>query len=84
MSGKRPKKYKVRFPGEYYAYDFMAVDSEDALRQAREWYCGWTGKTRLPRGVEVWEFTPEDERIVKESLRYSSECNRRAGILEVG
>ena len=69
------KVYKVRFPGSFYAHDFRAASEADARRQARN----WLGKPRLPRGTEVWEFTPASQRVVRDSRREMARDYAKAG-----
>jgi len=61
--------------GSAYPLEFDAKDKRDARRQARE----FLGVTRLPPGAEVWEFTPESQRIVRESRQEMAAEYAKAG-----
>jgi len=49
-------KYQVWIGGTD-CFDCEARDKSDALAQAREWYCGWTGAKRLPNNTGVCEIS---------------------------
>ncbi len=68
--------FKVRFPGDFYAFDVHAPNKE-AVREElrRELKC-----KRLPRGVEIWETTPLSEQIVRESMQKMADDYHKAGM----
>jgi hypothetical protein len=45
-------KYQVWIGGTD-CFDCMAQSKTDALQQAHDWYCGWTGAKRLPNSTGV-------------------------------
>jgi len=48
------RKYQVWIAGSD-CFDCVAPNKTDALSQARQWYCGWTGAKRLPNSTGVCE-----------------------------
>lgn len=51
-------KYQVWIGGTD-CFDCKAQSKEDALQQAREWYCGWTGAKQLPNGTGVCQISAD-------------------------
>lgn len=69
------KTFYVRFPGDFHPVSFSA-DSEKAARQAAR---DWLKVTRLPRGTEVWEFTPQARKIIEDNHRQMRRDYAKAG-----
>lgn len=66
VSGSGYSYYERREMGKYQVwiggtdiFDCVARNKRDALEQARDWYCGWTGEKRLPSGTGVCEISPD-------------------------
>lgn len=69
------KHWLVRTPGNFYPFDIYADSEAEARAKARK----FEGVTRLPAGTDVWEFTPESQRIVRESQRRMAADYTQAG-----
>ena len=69
------KHFKVKFAGDFYAADFYghskAEVRQDVLKYLR--------KTRLPRGTEIYETSPQSVRIVSDSMRSMANDYHKAG-----